>query len=190
MAESRTAKPSTRTRILLLNCTARIALLSGIVVHAQEPAYIGSDACAGCHAAICRSYACTAMGRSMQRAAEIALTAPAEVRQLSIRRRFRVYRDGSDLYQSEYALKGSEKVFDDAHKLEYAIGSGVNGYSFVVRRGNYLFQAPLSYYSKTQKWDVSPGYETGDLGFSRPMTASCVACHSGRPQPVPDRDGL
>ena len=179
-----------RARILVLNCTATVALLQCIAAYAEEPAYVGSLACAGCHGAIYRSYARTAMGRSMQRPAEIALPVPAELNQPSIQRRFRVYRDGSDLYQSEYALNGSEKIFDDLHKLEYAIGSGVNGYSFVVRRGNYLFQAPLSYYSKTRKWELSPGYETGDLGFSRVVAASCITCHSGRPQPVPDRDGL
>jgi hypothetical protein len=126
----------------------------------------------------------------MQRVAEIALPATAKLNQPRNQRRFRVYRDGIDLYQSEYALNGAEKIFEDVHKLEFAIGSGVNGYSFVVRRGNYLFEAPLSYYSKTQTWDLSPGYETDDLGFSRPVTAGCLACHSGRSQPVPDRDGL
>ena len=40
------------------------------------------------------------------------------------------------------------------------VGSGENGLTFMIRRGNYLFQAPLSYYSKTKKWDFSPGYET------------------------------
>jgi len=130
------------------------------------------------------------MGRSTQRVAEIALPAPAELNQPSIQRRFRVYRVGGDLCQSENAQNGAEKIFDDAHKLEFAIGSGINGYSFVVRRGNYLFEAPLSYYSKTQTWNLSPGYETGDLGFSRLVTAACLACHTGRSQPVPGRDGL
>jgi hypothetical protein len=69
------------------------------------------------------------------------------------------------------------------------IGSGANGLSFVVKRGNYLFQAPLSFYSKTGKWDLSPGYERGDLGFSRPIAGQCAFCHSGRPQLVENQRG-
>ena len=62
--------------------------------------------------------------------------------------------------------------------------------SYVVRRGDHLFQAPLSYHRRIKKWDLSPGYEHSDYGFSRPILPACIACHSGRPQPIADRQGL
>jgi hypothetical protein len=46
--------------------------------------------------------------------------------------------------------------------------------------GESLFQAPLSYYSKPAKWDLSPGFELQDAAFNRPIEAGCVVCHSGR----------
>ena len=48
----------------------------------------------------------------------------------------------------------------------------------------------MSFYAKPGKWDLSPGYENGEQGFDRFITAECVACHSGRSQPVPNRLGI
>ncbi len=62
--------------------------------------------------------------------------------------------------------------------------SGENGLTFLIRRGAYLFQAPLSFYSKIDKWDLSPGYETVDLGFTRPAPEACITCHTGRSNAV------
>lgn len=158
-------------------------------------AYIGSRACAGCHQKIYQNYIHTAMGRSMALArssAQVEETAANQsVFSAKLNRHFEVSRQETALYQSEYELDaGGRKVFQTTHKLEYVIGSGVNGCTYLVRRGDYLFQAPLSYYSRKKNWDLSPGYEFADYGFNRPIAAACVACHSGRPQAVRDRDGM
>ena len=36
---------------------------------------------------------------------------------------------------------------------------------------------------------MSPGYEAADIGFSRPIPAACLDCHSGRSNPSPEVDG-
>ena len=100
-------------------------------------------------------------------------------------RRFEIYREGDRVYQSE----SEAGVFETKFQIEYAVGSGVNGYTYLVKRGDCLFQAPLSYYSRAGKWDLSPGYEFGDYGFNRPAAAACIICHSGRPQPVSEQEG-
>ena len=105
-------------------------------------------------------------------------------------RSFQVLREGSNLYQSEYELGADGKeVFRDTHKIEYVIGSGGNGSSYVIRRGEFLFEAPLTYYSRNMSWGLSPGYELGNYGFSRPILAGCIVCHSGLAQPFPDGNG-
>ena len=158
-------------------------------------AYVGSRMCAGCHPKIYRDYIRTAMGRSMDVATSQAQleNAPIATSIFSekLNRYFEVFRRGSDLFQTEYELdEAGRDVFRTTHKLEYVIGSGVNGYGYIVRRGNYLFQAPLSYYSRKRVWGLAPGYEVADYGFNRPIAATCIACHSGQPQPVRDRIGL
>ena len=126
-------------------------LIAGLLP-AQQADFVGSGACSGCHRGIYESYMRTGMGHSMRPASNLNLPAPAELGQARLNRRFRVFRQDKDLYQSEYALDAAgNRVFEDTHKLEFAIGSGVNGYSFAVRRGNYLFEAPLSYYAKSAR---------------------------------------
>ena len=173
---------------LLLNSSAM--LMTGML-SAQEPAFVGSRTCAGCHRAIYASYMRTAMGRSMRGASDLELPTPVDIEAAPLHRRFRIFRRDNKLYQSEYSLDAAgNRVFDDIHEIEFALGSGVNGYSFVVRRGSYLFEAPLSYYAKSAQWDLSPGYESVDIGFSRPVAATCVGCHSGRARLIAGHDGL
>ncbi len=177
--------------------TASILAAEEVAYRNSKPgvAYVGSRVCAGCHAKIYQDYSATAMGRSMDLAASarqrknVSFTATIFTEKLN--RHFEVYPQGQDVFQREYELDSSgREVFRTNYKLEYTIGSGVNGYTYIIRRGDYLFQAPLSYYSRKQAWDLSPGYELDDHGFNRPVAAACIACHSGQPQPVRDREGL
>jgi len=135
------------------------------------------------------------MGRSMSLASQPSqlelVSSPVTIFNKDLHRNFQVFRNGPDVYQIEYELDANgQEVFRNTHKIEYVVGSGSNGHSYIVRRGNYLFQAPLSFYSSPQKWGLSPGYEFSDYGFSRPIQPACIVCHSGRPQPVPQRGGL
>lgn len=152
--------------------------------------YVGSNACIGCHRSIFETYRLTAMGRSMGPA-----NTPSELEKVpepfttfepKFNRHYRVFREGPDLFQSVDEQDASGRiVFTAKHKLEYVVGAGLTGYSYVVRRGNHLFQAPLSYYSETREWGFSPGYEFVDHSFSRPILLGCIVCHSGRPNAAP-----
>jgi hypothetical protein len=156
--------------------------------------YVGSDACSGCHQELYSDYKKTAMGRSMSPVDEGLQQAlapePAAVENQKMNRRFRVYSQDKKIFQGMEELAPSEKPpFTNTHELAYVVGSGVNGYTFIVRRGDHLFQAPLSYYSRQEKWALSPGYEFADYGFNRAIDPACLACHSGRTRPVAKRGG-
>jgi hypothetical protein len=157
--------------------------------------YVGSHVCAGCHAEVYRSYRETDMGRSMALASEASqwekVPASVNVRNQQLNRNFTVLSRDGVIYQSEYELDPSgAEVFRNTQKIAYVMGSGANAFSYLVQRGDYLFEAPLTYYSRIRKWDLSPGYEAEDIGFSRLIPAACVSCHSGRPQPDRDKRGL
>lgn len=151
---------------------------------AQE--YAGSRACTACHKALSEAWAKTPMGNSMSPAASHTKLAAQKqtIRSDALKRNFEVWADNNTLRQAE-----SSEAFRSEHPLAWAIGSGINGISFLVGRANHLFQAPLSWYARAQTWGLSPGYEHADYGFNRPIAAACVACHSGRPQPVAGRNG-
>jgi len=105
-------------------------------------------------------------------------------------RYFDVVREGSDLYQTQYQLdEKGRRIFSSAHKLEYRIGGHLTGNIYVVRWGQFFFQAPLSYYVKIKQWDLAPGYELAPRPFNRPILR-CFFCHNGQPEPMPNREGM
>ena len=103
---------------------------------------------------------------------------------------YEVERRADGLYQTEiFADVQGHETLRRSYRLLYVIGM-VNGAGYLVERGGYLFEAPLSWYPRKQAWGLSPGYQNNDSGFSRPVEAGCVFCHSGRPQPAAERAGL
>jgi hypothetical protein len=148
--------------------------------------YVGSRACAKCHPSIYESFSKTDMGRSMSAITSAVLEkipSKAQITSPSLNRHFEVFSRDGNLYQSEYAVNtAGQEIFRDTRKLDLLIGSGANGIGGIVKAGAYLFETPLSYYTKPGKWGLSPGYEFGDYGFNRPILAGCVVCHSGRPR--------
>ena len=176
-------------------CPIRGADTVGYETIRPDVAYVGSKACAGCHRKIFSTHFTTAMGRSTSSADDEAqlklVPRSVTVEHPRFNRHYEVSRRGDELFQTEYELDPSGgDVFRTTHKLAYAMGSGTHGISYLVRRGRHLFQAPLSYYATTGSWELSPGYETEDLGFSRQIETSCIACHVGRPNPVEGKPGF
>jgi hypothetical protein len=160
---------------------------------ASGEGYIGSQACSRCHGEIYKKFSQTSMGRSMSPVAPAFLAGgslPASYVHEKLNRRFEVYSEDGKLFQSEAGTGADGKEsFRDAHQIEWIIGAGVNGFGAIVQKDNYLFQAPLSFYSKPKSWAPSPGYEFSDLGFNRPILPGCIFCHSGRPNSVPGSSG-
>ncbi|MGH9581862.1 MAG: cytochrome c3 family protein [Bryobacteraceae bacterium] len=82
----------------------------------------------------------------------------------------------------------SEHGLTAEYPIAYRIGSGARGRSFAVAVGNYLLEAPASWY-RSHGWDASPGYESLPLvDFDRPVTSSCLFCHAGNAK-FADADG-
>lgn len=73
-----------------------------------------------------------------------------------------------------------------SHTLAYTIGSGTHAFGYLIESSSHLFQAPVSYYTKREMWDMAPGYESNTgPDFFRPVSAECLRCHTGRVQPLP-----
>lgn len=158
--------------------------------------YVGSQMCRGCHPDVYENFRKTPMGHSMGFPAEYPRHGEDfqnfKILNKELNRYFEFYRQDSEFFQSEYELDpedGSE-VFRHTEKIDYIIGAGEQGYTYVVRRGDFLFEAPLSFYTSLGTWSFSPGYDFVDIGFSRPITGECIVCHSGKPQVIPKREGL
>jgi hypothetical protein len=150
--------------------------------------YVGSKACSPCHQAIYDSFVKTDMGRSMSTVTPALLAAmppSPPVFNARLNRYFSVSVRQGQLYQSEWEADADGKdVFRETQRIDWLIGAGANAVGGIIRRGDQLFEAPLTFYEKTQTWALSPGYLDADRGFNRPIEEACVACHSARPNPV------
>ena len=164
-----------RTSVLLATTTC---------AGAAADSFAGSKSCLPCHKAIYDNYVRTPMGRSITAPDATLLSSPGGATGGKVTAgTFQVVAVGGELFQLD-------SRYETRHKLEYAIGSGENGISFIVRRGSHLFQAPVSYYSSSKTWELSPGFEQTGAGFDRPIYQECIVCHAGRARAVPHRDGL
>ena len=67
------------------------------------------------------------------------------------------------------------------------MGSGKRGQTSIYWFQNYLFQLPLTYFSETNEWTVSPGYSL-KVDFNRSITSRCLECHSTYFQEITNKD--
>lgn len=151
--------------------------------------YVGNEACSRCHAEIVESYETHPMSRSITRVDEHAADAsvsPAESRIAGERHVYDVeVRDGAMVHHARMFDAAGEQIFDDAHPIEWVVGSGQRAKSYLIQRGDLLFMSPLTWYSESHRWDMSPGYTPEDpRRFSRRVQDDCLACHAGRVKPV------
>lgn len=172
---------------------------AGVKFRNTDPAvkYVGSASCTvpGCHEEIGQSYAHSPHGLSttvantavhLERAAH-----PVTVHNPKNNHYYTVYTANGELYQSVYELdEHGHRLYEAIHKIDYATGGERTGYTYLFRVGQWIFQAPLSYYVPSQTWELSPGYVADDVGFTRVMTTGCLVCHNGQPDPEPKRDGM
>ena len=83
-----------------------------------------------------------------------------------------------DFARVEPALSGSLL-------LSFFVGSGNIGRNYLYARDGFLFQAPISFYRSSGRFDAAPGYrQKAHLELTRPVGAACLQCHASRLQPV------
>ncbi len=179
-------------------CLLSVVLTAQRTMFAAQPAhgsstshaatYVGSAACQSCHSQIAASFSASSMGRSMTVATATSMNSfslPQTFYSAVLDRHYEIATTNGKVTESEWqtAADGHE-VFRETHPLRWIIGANANGFGGIVERYGYMTEAPASYYPQTGKWDLSPGYQRGDYGFSRIIAPGCIFCHSGRPRPV------
>jgi len=64
------------------------------------------------------------------------------------------------------------------YPIRYQIGGGMEGKTFLIQTGDYLFESPVSWFNGFG-WDLSPGYDTRNvLEFDRAVAKECIFCHA------------
>jgi hypothetical protein len=147
--------------------------------------FVGSEACAECHADVAEQYFSHPMALSMRAAPDDRSIVGPECQTLELSggsRTLAVSCDGTQIIHHErmYDADG-ELLFDLPYRPDYVAGSGAHAKAFLMRRGNVLLTSPLNWYAEDQRWDLAPGYQPDDpRRFDRRVRDDCLACHAGR----------
>ena len=149
-------------------------------------AYMGMETCRSCHNNIHQTFIETGMGQSFDHATQQKTAATYGKHAV-------VYDENSDfyyqpffkdsiLYVKEYRLQGKDTIHQRIEKISYIVGSGHHTNSHIIDENGYIFQAPITFYTQEEKWDMAPGFEKDNLRFSRFLTTECITCHNHYPE--------
>ncbi len=161
--------------------------------------YVGGSACRRCHQAIWDRYQSHPMSQSAEPIATLAASATAStdaatpLEDFDRRPSFAVSTPiGEMVYRVEQSPDGQfhhesltdpvlGSIYDQREKVDYAIGSGRHGRSYILVKNDCLFMSPITWYSEVAKWDLSPNYRPGNhQRFERRILQGCLVCHTDR----------
>jgi hypothetical protein len=137
--------------------------------------YTGNESCRPCHQQIYERYLTSPMSRTSGRVSSDVPPGSFEHKPSGVH--YTIGERG-DVRWSSPAQSGARQV-------EFYIGSGAAGRSYLYTFDNFLFQAPVTWYSRQKRWDVSPGYEADRTSrWSRPIEPNCLYCHASQARPI------
>ncbi len=143
-----------------------------------------SAACAKCHAEIVRSYARTPMAVSSGRSGT-GLHPPRTAGTFTDPRSIYQYRVGHDPKGWFFSF-GRKSEPNSTRRLPWYVGSGSAASAFLIDVDGFLYEAPVTWYGRTQSWDLSPGYQNYAYPFlTRAITPGCLECHASGVQWIP-----
>ncbi len=131
--------------------------------------------CASCHPDIVRTYSHTAMARTSAKVVPRNHPPAKPFLDATTQTTFSILQTPQSLL-----LKFSKGPgITGTRPLEWFLGSGRVGRSYLFRMDDRLFQSPLSYYSAAARWQLSPGFERrNSLDLTREVEPSCLNCHA------------
>ena len=146
------------------------------------------ETCQSCHADIHSTFIHTGMGKSFAPATRAKSDATfgnhALVYDKNTNFYYYPYFQDSSLLIKEFRIENGDTIYQRTEVIDYIVGSGQHTNSHIVCENGYTFQAPLTYYTQEERWDLAPGFkeEGGNLRFSRSLNAECLTCHNHFPE--------
>jgi hypothetical protein len=151
--------------------------------------YVGIQKCSTCHADVYNTYILTGMGQSWgvankQKTAADFSPKKAIVYNKELDLYYKPYFDSDTMKIMEFKLHKGDTIHKLTHSIKYIIGSGQHTNSHIIEQNGYLYQAPITFYTQSKKWDMAPGFEEHNARFTRKIETECITCHNAYPQHV------
>jgi tetratricopeptide (TPR) repeat protein len=160
----------------------RLSIQSPFLNTKPDVRYVGDAKCAECHDSITQKFnkhpmhltLAEASAKSMPDSFKPEALKPFQFDSLT----YTVEQRGDKIVHRQ-SLRESDGSLRTTFETDvnYTIGSGALGFSFLYQRDGRVMQSPISWYSQRQEWGLSPGYENSSAGFQRPIGGECFNCH-------------
>jgi predicted CXXCH cytochrome family protein len=153
-----------------------------------DVAYVGDGKCSECHEKETLAFRQHPMGRSLLPIARVAphqrYDAEANNPFPAFGTLFLVHREGDHVVHRQIGRDSKgQTVYESDTPIDYVLGSGARGHSYLTDRGGYLFETPVSWYTQKHIWDASPGF-ANRARAGRPVPGACLFCHANRARPL------
>ncbi len=134
--------------------------------------------CARCHQRLYDGYMKTVMANASGPAVE--RVTPATFRHKSSAVEYRVSVENGKVWLNfdrpgEFEIGG----LHGRRLLEYYIGSGNRGRTYLYSNDNYWFEVPINWYTAFGGYDMRPGFQNSIMApFDLPVASRCLHCHT------------
>jgi Flp pilus assembly protein TadD len=137
-------------------------------------------ACADCHQKIFRGYLKTPMANASGLAAQRAIAGSLHHPNSGVDYRVTVDSDGPHL---SYHLPQNPPM-EGSVKLDYFLGSGHLGTTYIYEVDRFLFESPIAYYRELDAYEMKPGLEkSSSMPAGLALNDACLRCHMSAVQP-------
>ncbi len=165
-----------RAKVLL---AAWIVICSAMAGAQQQPTTAtpvrnADAACANCHREIFEKYLATPMANASGHALDKFQSGTLNHKQSGI-----TYQLVSRDRQASLSIRDAhDSNANQERQLDYFLGSGHLGITYLYSVHGYLFESPVAYYAASRSYDMKPGLESiTEMPPALPMQASCLRCH-------------
>jgi predicted CXXCH cytochrome family protein len=140
--------------------------------------------CAKCHQGIYDSYQRTPMAQASGAAADGLL--PGEFTHAASGVHYRLFlRDGRAWLSYDRPNASPERTLKGEQELNYFVGSGQRGRTYLFQKHGYWFESPVNWYSKQRVWDMNPkSLDARAMPFTLKVETGCLHCHATAVQPA------
>jgi hypothetical protein len=139
--------------------------------------------CASCHREIYEKYELTSMARGSGLATDGLLPGSFHHKRSDVD--YSVFlRDGSAWMSYSRPATAPKGALSGERLLQYYIGSGHRGRTYLFQVGSQWFELPINYYTRRSAWDMAPAYDNAtSMPAPLPVDPNCLHCHSTQVQP-------
>ncbi len=139
--------------------------------------------CASCHQAIYDRYEQTGMAKGSGIAADALLAGGFHHQASGVD--YRVFlRDGTAWMSYSRNASDPRGALAGEQQLQYYVGSGHRGRTYLYRQGGQWFELPINYYTRRNVWDMAPAFDNANvMPAPLPVDPNCLHCHATDVQP-------